>query len=83
KVSGSDDQERTNSNTQDVNTARPSINTATANINTGNLNINTASPIPNDPSMTSLEETRIFDDAYDDKEVGVEAPDLHCLIVDY
>ncbi|GJW52192.1 putative ribonuclease H-like domain-containing protein [Tanacetum coccineum] len=73
KVSGSDDQERTDSSTQDVNTAGPSINTANANINTGSLNINTASPIPNDPSMTSLEETGIFDDAYDDREVGAEA----------
>ncbi|GKF24054.1 hypothetical protein Tco_0076376, partial [Tanacetum coccineum] len=50
KVSEIDDQERTDSSTQDVNTARPSINTANANINTDSLNINTASPIPNDPS---------------------------------
>ncbi|GKF68952.1 hypothetical protein Tco_0198631 [Tanacetum coccineum] len=35
-------------------------------------------PIPNDPSMPSLEETGIFDDAYDDKEVGAEA-DLNNL----
>ncbi|GJV69653.1 ribonuclease H-like domain-containing protein [Tanacetum coccineum] len=48
----------------------PSINTVNANINTSSLNINTASPIPN---MTSLEETGIFDDAYDDREVGAEA----------
>ncbi|GJT39087.1 putative ribonuclease H-like domain-containing protein [Tanacetum coccineum] len=73
KGSGIDGQERTNSSTQDVNTDAPSINTANANINTGSLNINTASPIPNDPSMTSLEETGIFDDAYDDREVGAEA----------
>ncbi|GKC43522.1 putative ribonuclease H-like domain-containing protein [Tanacetum coccineum] len=73
KGSGIDDQERTDNSTQDVNTAGPSINTANANINTSNLNINTASPIPNDPSMTSLEETGIFNDAYDDREVGVEA----------
>ncbi|GJZ73005.1 retrovirus-related pol polyprotein from transposon TNT 1-94 [Tanacetum coccineum] len=32
-----------------------------------------ASPIPNDSSMQSLENTSIFDDAYDDREVGVEA----------
>ncbi|GKE90697.1 hypothetical protein Tco_1571792, partial [Tanacetum coccineum] len=64
KGSGIDDQERADSSTQDVNTARPSINTANTNINTGSLNINTASPIPNDPRMTSLEEIGIFDDAY-------------------
>ncbi|GJX91065.1 putative ribonuclease H-like domain-containing protein [Tanacetum coccineum] len=54
-------------------TAGPSINTASKNINTGSPNINTASPIPNDSSMQSLENTGIFDDAYDDREVGVEA----------
>ncbi|GJV62588.1 ribonuclease H-like domain-containing protein [Tanacetum coccineum] len=43
-----DDQERIDSSTQDVNTARPSINTAIENINTGSSNINTASLIPND-----------------------------------
>ncbi|GJY46831.1 retrovirus-related pol polyprotein from transposon TNT 1-94 [Tanacetum coccineum] len=63
-----DDQERIDSNTQDVNTAGPSINTASENINTGSSNINTASHIPNDPSMQSLEATGIFDDAYDDRE---------------
>ncbi|GJY53382.1 putative ribonuclease H-like domain-containing protein, partial [Tanacetum coccineum] len=61
-----------------VSTARPSINTASENINTGSLNINTASPIPNDSSMQSLENTGIFDDAYDDREVGAEA-DLNNL----
>nr|GEX63633.1 hypothetical protein [Tanacetum cinerariifolium] len=35
-----DDQEKTDSNTQDVNTVGPSINTANTNINTGSLNIN-------------------------------------------
>ncbi|GKB92877.1 hypothetical protein Tco_0965149 [Tanacetum coccineum] len=54
-------------------TVGPSINIASKNINTGSLNINTASPIPNDSSMQSLENTGIFDDAYDDREVGVEA----------
>ncbi|GJV44450.1 hypothetical protein Tco_1428986 [Tanacetum coccineum] len=58
------DQESTNSSTQDINTAGPSINTTTININTGSLNINTVSS--NDPSMPSLEETGIFDGAYDD-----------------
>ncbi|GJU17511.1 putative ribonuclease H-like domain-containing protein [Tanacetum coccineum] len=49
------------------------------NINTGSSNINIASPIPNDPSMHSLEATGIFDDAYDDrKEVSAEA-DLNNL----
>ncbi|GJT98263.1 retrovirus-related pol polyprotein from transposon TNT 1-94 [Tanacetum coccineum] len=36
-----------------------------------NLNINTVSS--NDPSNASLEETGIFDGAYDDEDVGVEA----------
>ncbi|GJY73977.1 putative ribonuclease H-like domain-containing protein [Tanacetum coccineum] len=61
-----------------VSAAGPSINTASENINTGSPNINTASPIPNDSSMQSLENTGIFDDAYDDREVGVEA-DLNNL----
>ncbi|GKE01068.1 putative ribonuclease H-like domain-containing protein, partial [Tanacetum coccineum] len=75
-----DDQERIDSSTQDVNTAGPSINTASKKINTGRSNINTASPIPNDPSMQSLEATSVFDDAYDDrKEVGAEA-DLNNLV---
>ncbi|GKA02631.1 putative ribonuclease H-like domain-containing protein [Tanacetum coccineum] len=78
KLSGSDDQERTGSSTKDVNTVGPSINTANANINTGSLNINTASHIPNDPSITSLKETGIFDGAYDDEDVGAEA-DLNNL----
>ncbi|GJT36132.1 retrovirus-related pol polyprotein from transposon TNT 1-94 [Tanacetum coccineum] len=76
--SGIDDKERTNSSTQDVNTARLSINTTNANINTSSLNINTASPIPNNPSMIPLKETGIFNDAYDDREVGVKV-DLNNL----
>ncbi|GKD42592.1 hypothetical protein Tco_1267237, partial [Tanacetum coccineum] len=73
------DQERMDSSSQDVNTVGPSINTTSENINTGSSNINTASPIPNDPSMQSLEATGIFDDAYDDREkVGAEA-DLNNL----
>nr|GEV38536.1 hypothetical protein [Tanacetum cinerariifolium] len=64
KGSDIDDQERTDSSTQDVNTAGPSINTA-------NININTVGS--NDPSVPSLEETHIFDDVYDDREVGAEA----------
>nr|GEV28370.1 putative reverse transcriptase, RNA-dependent DNA polymerase [Tanacetum cinerariifolium] len=71
KGSGIDDQERTDSCTQNVNTAGPSINTSNTNINTGCLNINNVGS--NDPSMPSLEETRIFDDVYDDIEVGAEA----------
>ncbi|GKE82264.1 hypothetical protein Tco_1552264 [Tanacetum coccineum] len=66
------DQERTDSSTQDINTAGPSINTTSENINTGSLNINTASPIPNDSSMQSLENTGIFNDVYDDREVSAE-----------
>ncbi|GJS67049.1 hypothetical protein Tco_0681613 [Tanacetum coccineum] len=36
-------------------------------------NINNASPIPNDPNMTTLEDTGIFDGAYDDEDEGAEA----------
>nr|GEW29279.1 hypothetical protein [Tanacetum cinerariifolium] len=49
----------------------PSINTASTNINTGSLNINTVGS--NDQSMPSLEENGIFDDVYNDREVGAEA----------
>nr|GEW49646.1 retrovirus-related Pol polyprotein from transposon TNT 1-94 [Tanacetum cinerariifolium] len=70
KGSGIDDQEKTDSGTQDVGTAKPSINTASTNINTSSLNINIVGS--NDPSMLSLEETDIFDDVYDDREVGAE-----------
>nr|GEW85186.1 retrovirus-related Pol polyprotein from transposon TNT 1-94 [Tanacetum cinerariifolium] len=55
KGSEIDDQERTDSSTQDVNTAELSINTASTNINIGSLNINIVGP--NDPSMLPLEET--------------------------
>nr|GEU55131.1 putative ribonuclease H-like domain-containing protein [Tanacetum cinerariifolium] len=70
KGSGIDDQERTDSNTQDVNTAELSINTASTNINIRSLNNNTVGH--NDPSMPSLEETGMFDDIYDDREVDAE-----------
>nr|GEZ16433.1 hypothetical protein [Tanacetum cinerariifolium] len=70
KGSSIDDQEKTNSSTQDVDTVEPSINTASININTGSLNINIVGS--NDPNMTSLEETSIFDYLYDDTEVGAE-----------
>nr|GEY39544.1 retrovirus-related Pol polyprotein from transposon TNT 1-94 [Tanacetum cinerariifolium] len=65
------DQERTDSSTQDVNTTGPSINIFNTNINNGSLNFKTGGP--NDPSMPSLEETSIFDDVYDDREVGAVA----------
>nr|GEV56554.1 hypothetical protein [Tanacetum cinerariifolium] len=71
KGGGIDDRERTDISTQDVNNARPSINTAHTNIYTGSLNINNVGS--NDPSMPSLETTGIFDDVYDDREVGAEA----------
>ncbi|GKD99988.1 putative ribonuclease H-like domain-containing protein [Tanacetum coccineum] len=61
-----------------VSTVGLSINTASRNFNTSSLNINTTSPIPNDSSMQSLENTGIFDDAYDDRELGAEA-DLNNL----
>ncbi|GJS38432.1 ribonuclease H-like domain-containing protein [Tanacetum coccineum] len=86
-LSERNDQERIDSNTKNVNTTGPSINTvsenintgspsiktASENINTGSLIINTASPIPNDSSMQSSKNTGIYDNAYDDREVGVEA----------
>nr|GEW58043.1 putative ribonuclease H-like domain-containing protein [Tanacetum cinerariifolium] len=71
KGSGIDDQEKTDSSTQDVGTVEPSINIASTNINTCSLNINTIGH--NDPSMPSLEDTGIFDDVYDDRDVGAEA----------
>nr|GEV30221.1 hypothetical protein [Tanacetum cinerariifolium] len=71
KGSGIDDKERTNSNTQDVNTTGPSINTTNTNINTRSLNINTVGT--NDLNMPSLEEAVIFNDVYDDREIGTEA----------
>ncbi|GJQ98931.1 hypothetical protein Tco_0521916 [Tanacetum coccineum] len=70
------DQEKTDSSTQDINTVGPSINTASTNINIGSLNINIVSS--NDPSMPSLEENSIFDEAYDDEDVGAES-DLNNL----
>ncbi|GJQ90593.1 putative ribonuclease H-like domain-containing protein [Tanacetum coccineum] len=73
------DQERTDSSTQDINTARPSINTASTNINTGcEVPMNRSSSLSNDPSMPSLEETGIFDGAYDDEDMGAES-DLNNL----
>nr|GEU82626.1 hypothetical protein [Tanacetum cinerariifolium] len=71
KGSGIDDQERTDNSTLNYNTFRPSINITNANINTYSLN--TASHIPNYLSMPSLEETGIFNDACDDREVGAKA----------
>ncbi|GJT30765.1 putative ribonuclease H-like domain-containing protein [Tanacetum coccineum] len=82
---GDDDKEGYANNTNrdstaslSVSTTGLSINTVSENINTGSPNINTTSPIPNDSSMQSLEHTSIFDDAYDDREVGAEA-DLNNL----
>nr|GEU33633.1 putative ribonuclease H-like domain-containing protein [Tanacetum cinerariifolium] len=69
--SGINDQERTDNRNQDVNTAGLSIDNANTNINIGSLNINTIGS--NDPSVPSLEETGIFDDVYDDREVGAKA----------
>nr|GEX82979.1 hypothetical protein [Tanacetum cinerariifolium] len=59
--SGIDDQKNIDSSTQDVST----------NINACCLNINIVGP--SDHSTLSLEETDIFDDVYDDREVGAEA----------
>ncbi|GKA40323.1 putative reverse transcriptase domain-containing protein, partial [Tanacetum coccineum] len=44
KESRTDDQERPENSTQDVNTVGPSINSASTNVNIGSLNINTVSP---------------------------------------
>nr|GEU95550.1 hypothetical protein [Tanacetum cinerariifolium] len=79
------DAERPNaeSNTKNVNTARPSINIVNASDNTGSLNINTVSlPIntatltyadyPVDHLMPYLEDTGIFNDDYDDRDEGVK-----------
>nr|GEU29024.1 hypothetical protein [Tanacetum cinerariifolium] len=76
-----DDQEKIDSSTQNVGTAEPSINTTSTNVNTGSLNINIV--CPNDLGMPSLEETGIFDDVYDVREVGEEADinNLELLIV--
>nr|GEU68441.1 putative ribonuclease H-like domain-containing protein [Tanacetum cinerariifolium] len=71
KGSGIDNQERFDCSTQDVNTAEPSINTANIYLNTGSLNINIVGS--NDLSMPYLKETGIFDDVYNDREVGAEA----------
>nr|GEV61720.1 putative ribonuclease H-like domain-containing protein [Tanacetum cinerariifolium] len=81
KGSEIDDQERSNSSTQDVNTAGPSINNVNTNINTGSLNVNIVGF--NDKSMPTLEETGIFDDVYDHREVGIEADtnNLELIIV--
>nr|GFA78781.1 retrovirus-related Pol polyprotein from transposon TNT 1-94 [Tanacetum cinerariifolium]GFA85570.1 retrovirus-related Pol polyprotein from transposon TNT 1-94 [Tanacetum cinerariifolium] len=81
-----DNQERPNaeSSTKYVNTVGPSINTANAydksgslNINNVSLPVNTATPTyadyPSDPLMLDLEDTGIFNDAYDDRDEGVEA----------
>nr|GEV87618.1 hypothetical protein [Tanacetum cinerariifolium] len=81
-----DKQERPNaeSSAKNVNTIGPSNNTTNANDNTGSLNINIVSPsvniatptyvdYPSDPLMPDLEDTGIFDDAYDDRDEGAEA----------
>nr|GEV28076.1 putative ribonuclease H-like domain-containing protein [Tanacetum cinerariifolium] len=81
KGSEVNDQEKSYSNSKDVNTAEPSVNTASLNINIGSLNINVVGP--SNPNMPSLEDigifndadndTGIFDDAYDNRVMGVEA----------
>nr|GEY67949.1 ribonuclease H-like domain-containing protein [Tanacetum cinerariifolium] len=81
-----DNQGRPNakSSTKNVNTVGSSFNTVIANDNTGSLNINTVSPLvniatptyadyPSDPLMPDLEDTGIFNDAYDDRDEGAEA----------
>nr|GEW46206.1 putative ribonuclease H-like domain-containing protein [Tanacetum cinerariifolium] len=60
KGNGIDDQERTDSSTQDVNTAGLNINTTNTNINTSSLNINTVGS--NDPKAdtNNLELSTVF-----------------------
>nr|GEU41287.1 retrovirus-related Pol polyprotein from transposon TNT 1-94 [Tanacetum cinerariifolium] len=64
QASESDNQERPNaeSSTKTVNTTGP-VNTATP----------TYADYPNDPLMPDLEDDRIFDDAYDDRDEGAKA----------
>nr|GEY03556.1 hypothetical protein [Tanacetum cinerariifolium] len=64
QASENDDQERHNadSSTKTVNNVRR-VNTATP----------TYVDYPNDPLMTDLEDARIFDDAYDDRDEGAKA----------
>nr|GFC06694.1 putative ribonuclease H-like domain-containing protein [Tanacetum cinerariifolium] len=71
KGSRVNDQEKTDNIFKDVNTVEPSINTSSTHINTGSLNINVGGH--NDLNMPSLEDTGIFDNAYDDRDVGAEA----------
>nr|GEV78463.1 hypothetical protein [Tanacetum cinerariifolium] len=54
-----------------VNAASPSINTASNIIDAGSLNINTADA--NHTHMPTLKATGIFDDAFDDRDLGAEA----------
>ncbi|GJR57213.1 putative ribonuclease H-like domain-containing protein [Tanacetum coccineum] len=72
------DKEGYDNNTNRDSTASLSVSTTGPSINTASENINTASPTLNDSSMQPLENTGIFDDAYNDREVGVEA-DLNNL----
>nr|GFC06396.1 hypothetical protein [Tanacetum cinerariifolium] len=55
---------------------RPNAESSTKTVNTVEL-VNTATPTyadyPSDPLMPDLEDTRIFDDAYDDRDEGAEA----------
>nr|GFA69030.1 ribonuclease H-like domain-containing protein [Tanacetum cinerariifolium] len=62
---------RIDSNSHDVNAASPSINTASNIIDVGNLNINNIDS--NHINMPTLEATGIFDCAFDDRDLGVEA----------
>nr|GEX92068.1 ribonuclease H-like domain-containing protein [Tanacetum cinerariifolium] len=58
------------------NQERPNAKSSTKTVNTAGQ-VNTAAPTyadyPNDPLMLDLEDARIFDDAFDDKDKGAEA----------
>nr|GEV20612.1 putative ribonuclease H-like domain-containing protein [Tanacetum cinerariifolium] len=62
---------RIDRSTHAVNAANTSINTASNIIVAGSLNINTADP--NHTDMPTLEATGIFDGAFNDRDLGVEA----------
>nr|GEX01278.1 putative ribonuclease H-like domain-containing protein [Tanacetum cinerariifolium] len=62
---------RIDSSTNTVNAASTSINTSSNIIVVGSLNINTANS--NHTNMPTLEATRIFDGAFNDRDLGAEA----------
>ncbi|GJY99539.1 putative ribonuclease H-like domain-containing protein [Tanacetum coccineum] len=68
---GTDDQERLENSTQDVNTARPSINTTSTNVNTDMSNITTTYLVPSTPN-TRIHKDHSLDHVIDDVQSGVQ-----------